>query len=189
MNLPNILTMVRIALIPVFMVLAEMDNRPAQLAAVAVYAIACITDFVDGKLARKYNLVTNFGKFMDPMADKLLVMAAMMIFVADGTMAAWAAVVILAREFAVSSIRLIAAERGTVIAANMWGKAKTMVTMIVLIFLLCRFPAIQLFVGLTLQDLGVYVMVVITAISGYTYLKDNFAIFKDGFSSGKKKGE
>lgn len=186
MNLPNILTMVRIALIPVFMVLAAMDNRPAQLAAVAVYAIACITDFVDGKLARKYNLVTNFGKFMDPMADKLLVMAAMMIFVADGTMPAWAAVIILAREFAVSAIRLIAAEQGTVIAANMWGKAKTMVTMIVLIFLLCRFPAISLFAGLTLQDLGVYVMVAITAISGYTYLKDNFAIFKDGFSSGKK---
>jgi CDP-diacylglycerol--glycerol-3-phosphate 3-phosphatidyltransferase len=123
---------------------------------------------------------------MDPMADKLLVMAAMMIFVADGTIPAWAAVVILAREFAVSSIRLIAADQGTVIAANMWGKAKTMVTMIVLIFLLCRFPAINLFAGLSLQDLGVYVMVAITAISGYTYLKDNFAIFKDGFTSGKK---
>lgn len=185
MNVPNILTMIRIALIPVFMVCASVDNRAAQIAGVVIFIVACLTDFVDGKIARKCNLVTNFGKFMDPMADKLLVMSALMIFVGDGTVPAWAAVVILAREFAISSLRLIAAADGTVIAANIWGKAKTMCTMIVLIFLLCRFPDIALAGSLTLQDLSVYVMVAITAISGYTYLKDNFAVFKDGFTSGK----
>lgn len=185
MNLPNILTMLRIALIPVFMVCASVENRAAQIAGVVIFVVACLTDFVDGKIARKYHLITNFGKFMDPMADKLLVMAAMMIFVADGTIPAWAAVVILTREFAISSLRMIAASDGTVIAANIWGKAKTMSTMIVLIFLLCRFPDITLFGGLTLQALSVYMMVAITAISGYTYLKDNFAVFKDGFTSGK----
>ena len=186
MTLPNILTCVRVLLIPVFMVLAYQNNMPCDIAALIVYVVACLTDYVDGYLARKNNQVTNFGKFMDPVADKLLVMAALLIFIEDGTIPAWAVAIILGREFIVSALRMVAASEGLVIAANMWGKAKTMVTMIVLIFLLCRFPAISLFAGLTLQDLGVYVMVAITAISGYTYLKDNFAIFKDGFSSGKK---
>lgn len=181
MTLPNILTCVRVLLIPVFMVLAYQNNLPCDMAALIVYVAACLTDYVDGYLARKNNQVTNFGKFMDPVADKLLVMAALLIFVEDGTIPAWAVAIILGREFIVSALRMVAASEGLVIAANMWGKAKTMITMITLIFLLC--PIGPLMLGpVSLQDIMVWITVIITAISGVTYIIDNFAVIKDGFT-------
>ena len=181
MTLPNILTCVRVLLIPVFMVLAYQNNMPCDIAALIVYVVACLTDYVDGYLARKNNQVTNFGKFMDPVADKLLVMAALLIFIEDGTIPAWAVAIILGREFIVSALRMVAASEGLVIAANMWGKAKTMITMITLIFLLC--PIGHILLGpVSLQDIMIWITVIITAISGTTYITDNFAVIKDGFT-------
>lgn len=181
MTLPNILTCVRVLLIPVFMVLAYQNNLPCDIAALIVYVVACLTDYVDGYLARKNNQVTNFGKFMDPVADKLLVMAALLIFIEDGTIPAWAVAIILGREFIVSALRMVAASEGLVIAANMWGKAKTMITMITLIFLLC--PIGPILLGpVSLQDIMIWITVIITAISGTTYITDNFAVIKDGFT-------
>ena len=181
MTLPNILTCVRVLLIPVFMVLAYQNNMPCDIAALIVYVVACLTDYVDGYLARKNNQVTNFGKFMDPVADKLLVMAALLIFIEDGTIPAWAVAIILGREFIVSALRMVAASEGLVIAANMWGKAKTMITMITMIFLLC--PIGPILLGpVSLQDIMIWITVIITAISGTTYITDNFAVIKDGFT-------
>ena len=181
MTLPNILTCVRVLLIPVFMVLAYQNNLPCDIAALIVYVVACLTDYVDGYLARKNNQVTNFGKFMDPVADKLLVMAALLIFIEDGTIPAWAVAIILGREFIVSALRMVAASEGLVIAANMWGKAKTMITMITLIFLLC--PIGPILLGpVSLQDIMIWITVIITAISGVTYIIDNFSVIKDGFT-------
>ena len=181
MTLPNILTCVRVLLIPVFMVLAYQNNMPCDIVALIVYVVACLTDYVDGYLARKNNQVTNFGKFMDPVADKLLVMAALLIFIEDGTIPAWAVAIILGREFIVSALRMVAASEGLVIAANMWGKAKTMITMITLIFLLC--PIGPILLGpVSLQDIMIWITVIITAISGTTYITDNFAVIKDGFT-------
>ena len=181
MTLPNILTCVRVLLIPVFMVLAYQNNMPCDIAALIVYVVACLTDYVDGYLARKNNQVTNFGKFMDPVADKLLVMAALLIFIEDGTIPAWAVAIILGREFIVSALRMVAASEGLVIAANMWGKAKTMITMITLIFLLC--PIGPILLGpVSLQAIMIWITVIITAISGTTYITDNFAVIKDGFT-------
>ena len=186
MTLPNILTMFRILLIPVFMICAGDGSAVTDWAAVLIFCIASLTDFVDGYLARRNNQVTNFGKFMDPLADKLLVMSALLIFVERGTVPAWAAVVILGREFAVTSLRMVAAAEGKVIAANIWGKAKTLTTMICLIVLLIRVKPLPLFGAVTAQDLLVWLMVAVTVISGYTYIKDNFAVIRDGF---KQKGE
>ena len=181
MTLPNILTCLRVLLIPVFMVLAYQNNLPCDIAALIVYVVACLTDYVDGNLARKNNQVTNFGKFMDPVADKLLVMAALLLFVEDGTIAAWMVAIILGREFIVSALRMVAASEGLVIAANMWGKAKTMITMITLIFLLC--PIGPILLGpVSLQDIMIWITVIITAVSGVTYITDNFAVIKDGFT-------
>ncbi len=181
MTLPNLLTCLRVLLIPVFMVLAYQGNMPCDMAALIVYVVACLTDYVDGNLARKNNQVTNFGKFMDPVADKLLVMAALLLFVEDGTIAAWMVAIILGREFIVSALRMVAASEGLVIAANMWGKAKTMITMITLIFLLCPIGPIMLG-PVSLQDIMIWITVIITAISGVTYIIDNFAVIKDGFT-------
>ena len=181
MTLPNILTCVRVLLIPVFMVLAYQNNMPCDIAALIVYVVACLTDYVDGYLARKNNQVTNFGKFMDPVADKLLVMAALLIFIEDGTIPAWAVAIILGREFIVSALRMVAASEGLVIAANMWGKAKTMITMITLIFLLCPIGPVMLG-PVSLQTILIWITVIITAISGVTYIIDNFSVIKDGFT-------
>ena len=181
MTLPNILTCLRVLLIPVFMVLAYQGSPVCDFAALVVYCVACLTDYVDGYLARKNNQVTNFGKFMDPVADKLLVMAALLIFVEDGTIAAWMVAIILGREFIVSALRMVAASEGLVIAANYWGKAKTMITMITLIFLLCPIGPVMLG-PVSLQTVMIWITVVITAISGVTYIKDNFAVIKDGFT-------
>lgn len=127
MNTPNKITIGRIILVPVFMVLLYCD---LPYWALAVYIIACLSDFVDGRIARKYHLVTDFGKFMDPLADKMLVLSAMCYFVEIGLMPGWVVAVVLLREFGVSGLRLLAVEQGIVIAAAWSGKIKTGVTMV-----------------------------------------------------------
>jgi len=136
MNLPNKLTMLRILLIPVFMVVLYWGFPGATWVALAIFIIASFTDMLDGKIARKYNLVTDFGKFADPLADKCLVTAAMLWFVEIGQMPAWALLIVIIREFAVTGLRLIAVDNGRVIAAAWSGKIKTASTMVAICLML-----------------------------------------------------
>ena len=138
MNLPNKLTLFRVILIPffVFFLLEPYFEGYGNYIAVAIFIIASITDFLDGKIARKYHLVTNFGKFMDPLADKLLVCSAMICLIDLGKLASWIVIIIIAREFIISGFRLIASDNGVVIAASYWGKFKTTFQMLMVIVLM-----------------------------------------------------
>ena len=168
MNLPNKLTMLRILLIPVFMLVLYWGFPGATWAALAVFVIASLTDLLDGKIARKYNLVTDFGKFADPLADKCLVTAAMLWFVEIGQMPAWALLIVIVREFAVSGLRMIASDKGRVIAAGWSGKVKTASTMAaIVIMLLMNEPWMS--VPNVLNFLCVVVIVVTTLYSGVEY--------------------
>lgn len=135
MNLPNKLTLMRIILIPVFMVVLYWGFPGANYVALAIFVIASLTDWLDGKIARSRNLVTDFGKFADPLADKMLVTAAMLWFVEIGRMPAWALLIVICREFAVSGLRMIASDKGKVIAAGWSGKVKTASTMVCIILM------------------------------------------------------
>ena len=130
MNLPNTITMIRIALVPLFMALALSDIPNAGFWATIVFVVASATDGIDGYIARKYNLITNFGKFVDPLADKLLVTSAILIFIQIGIMPAWAAMIIISRDLVISSLRMVAAAEGRVIQAVFSGKLKTTVHII-----------------------------------------------------------
>ena len=141
MNLPNKLTMLRIILIPVFMVVLYWGFPGANYVALAIFIVASFTDMLDGKIARKYNLVTDFGKFADPLADKMLVTAAMLWFVEIGQMPGWALLVVIIREFGVSGLRMLAADKGRVIAAGMGRNISTMQTMVLAVFTLPDQPA------------------------------------------------
>lgn len=165
----NKITMLRIVLIPVFLVLAYADM---MMAALAVYIVACLSDFADGYIARHYNQISNFGKFMDPLADKMLVLAAMCFFVENGQMAGWAVAVVLFREFAVSGMRLLAVEQGQVIAAAWSGKIKTAATMVCLILML-------LVNNNVLNIVSTLVIVATTVYSGVEYFYVNRAVFKE----------
>lgn len=166
MNLANKITMVRVVLIPVFLILCYCDFPYNNLAALAVFVIASLSDFVDGQIARRCNMVTDFGKFVDPIADKMLVTAAMCVFVSWGRMPAWVLLTILAREFAVSALRLIAADNGKVIAAAWSGKVKTASTMVcIILMLLMEFPVLDVLCNA--------VMLVTTVYSGVEYFVKN----------------
>lgn len=179
MNLPNKLTMLRVILVPVFMVFAALSrygtqdfNAGLMLAAGIVFAVASFTDFLDGYLARKNNLVTDFGKFMDPLADKCLVMAALCWFVEEGTFAAWVLAIVLLREFAVSGMRLVAVEKGRVIAAGWSGKIKTASTMVCICLMLFGIPH---WMNLVCQG----VILVTTVYSGVEYFAKNWDVFQE----------
>lgn len=140
MNLPNKLTMFRIVLTPVFLAVLYWGFPGADYAALAIFIIASLTDLLDGKIARKYNLVTDFGKFADPLADKILVTAALLWFVEMGRMPAWMVMIVITREFAVSGLRMIASDNGRVIAAGWSGKVKTASTMVCIVVMLLLGP-------------------------------------------------
>ncbi len=142
MNLPNKLTLLRIILIPVFMVVLYWGFPGATYVALAIFIIASLTDMLDGKIARKYNLVTDFGKFADPLADKMLVTAAMLWFVEIGQMPAWTLLIVICREFAVSGLRMIASDKGRVIAAGWSGKVKTASTMVCIVLMFLPIPPV-----------------------------------------------
>ena len=165
----NKITMLRIILIPVFLLLAYTGK---MIPALAVYIVACLTDFVDGYIARHYNQISNFGKFMDPLADKMLVLAAMCFFVENGQMAGWAVAVVLFREFAVSGMRLLAVEQGQVIAAAWSGKIKTAATMVCLILMMLVNNNI-------LNIVSTVIIVATTVYSGVEYFYVNRAVFKE----------
>ncbi len=178
MNLPNKLTLLRVALIPFFVVLLLLSARYAYLnhAAVVVFIIASLTDLFDGKLARKYDMVTNFGKFMDPLADKLLVISALICLLKLDMIPVWAVLLITAREFIISGFRLVAAEKGLVLAASKMAKVKTTVQMIMTISIMMDFPwkifkilngiLIILAVLLTIASLAEYLVKNRSVISG-----------------------
>ncbi len=183
MNLPNKLTLLRVCLIPVFVVFARMTPFWAQCVAVAVYGIACLTDMLDGRIARARNLITNFGKFMDPIADKLLVMSALVVLTAQGRMPDWACILMLAREFLVSGFRLVAVENGRVIAAGPLGKLKTVFQMsatiaLILLVPLEGSPLLGQF-GVVLSNVLLYIALALTVISGADYLIRNRDCIKD----------
>jgi CDP-diacylglycerol---glycerol-3-phosphate 3-phosphatidyltransferase len=181
MNLANKITMVRIFLIPVFLIFVTVDAIPnGKLLALAVFIIASLTDKLDGYIARSRNLITNFGKFMDPLADKLLVTSALIALVEFQIIAGWVAVVIIAREFAVTGLRTIAAGEGTVIAASSWGKAKTMTQMLAIILALIFMCYHSLPLGMislsafkVAIDIAMGAAVIATIISGVDYFVKN----------------
>ena len=172
MTLANKLTLVRIGAVPVLLVLLYLGKPWALWVAVAVYIVACVTDTLDGYIARHYDQITNFGKFMDPLADKILVIAVMCVFVERGQMAGWVLALVLLREFGVSGLRLLAVERGRVIAAAWSGKIKTIVTMICLGFLI---P----FDWVWLNVLSMVLIAGTTVFSGVEYFKKNLDVFRD----------
>ena len=166
MNLANKLTLLRVLMIPAFLGVLYWGGPNSEYIALAIFVIASLTDFLDGYIARSRGLVTDFGKFMDPLADKGLVTTAMLWFVQTGVMPAWAVAVVIFREFAISGIRLIAAERGRVIAAAWSGKIKTAATMVFLMLMFLPLPG-------WVDTLGVWVIVVTTVYSGLEYLVKN----------------
>lgn len=145
MNLPNKLTILRAIMIPFFLVFLYMSPGWSKWVALGIFIAASLTDMLDGKIARKYNLVTNFGKFMDPLADKLLVCSALIALSDLNRIPAWIVIVIIARDFIISGFRLIAAEKGIVIAAGWWGKIKTTVQMIMVGFLIADLKVFYIF--------------------------------------------
>ena len=194
MNLPNKLTVLRMVLIPfvMFFYLATfIPHGIGKIVALVIFVVAALTDLLDGKIARKYNLVTNLGKFLDPIADKILTASVLFMIMADGTIPAPYGVIvvtiIIAREFMVSALRLIAASQGTVLAADIWGKAKTMVQMIaipicMLIPFLIELSGVASWLILTVKIIGwstLGVATVLTIVSGINYLVKNINCFKD----------
>ena len=183
MNLPNKISLVRICMVPVFVVLALMEMQWAQYAALAVFCIASATDFLDGQIARRRNLVTNFGKFIDPIADKLLVMSALVVLVGQGRMPSWVCIVMLAREFAVSGFRLVAAGSGRIIAAGWLGKIKTVSQMAAVILLMLftspdgTAPLGE--AGRTVAQVVMYFSAAMTLVSGVDYIARNFDCIRD----------
>ncbi len=166
MNLANKLTLLRVLMIPAFLGVLYWGGPNSEYIALGIFVAASLTDFLDGYIARSRGLVTDFGKFMDPLADKVLVTTAMLWFVQTGVMPAWAVAIVIFREFAISGIRLIAAERGRVIAAAWSGKIKTACTMVFLTLMFLPLPE-------WVDTLGVWVIVVTTVYSGLEYLVKN----------------
>ena len=180
MNLPNKLTLFRVFLIPFFVVfmLLDITGEYDKYIAVSIFIIASLTDLLDGKIARKYNLVTNFGKFMDPLADKLLVCSALICLIGD-KLQAWIVIVIISREFIVSGLRTVASDNGIVIAASWWGKVKTTLQMLMIIILIINLDYKWYTV---VEYIFVYAALALTIISLIDYLVKNKKVLSDGSS-------
>lgn len=177
MNLPNKLTILRVILIPFFLVALMVEEIPAgKWIALALFCIASLTDMLDGKIARKYNLITNFGKFMDPLADKLLVCSAMIAMIELDRIPCWVVIVIIAREFIISGFRLVASDNGVVIAAGWWGKIKTVVQMIMIIVLICDFGGET---AAVIENILIYAALALTVISLVDYLVKNKSVLSE----------
>ena len=178
LNLPNKLTILRTVMIPFFILFLYTDwfHGYDKIIAAVIFIAASLTDMLDGKIARKYNLVTNFGKFMDPLADKLLVCSALIALVDLNKIAAWIVIIIIAREFIISGFRLIAADNGVVIAASYWGKFKTASQMVTVILLVLN---IQNTVFTVLGTVFIYISLVLTVVSLIDYIAKNKEVLKD----------
>ena len=178
MNLPNKLTTLRVIMIPFFvffLLWQNGENRTFRMIALALFIIASLTDLLDGKIARKYNLVTNFGKFMDPLADKLLVCSALICLIELNALPAWMVIVIISREFIISGFRLIASDNGVVIAASYWGKFKTTFQMVSVVLLILDIPALAF-----VTTICVWIALVLTIVSLVDYIYKNHKILTEG---------
>ncbi len=178
-TLPNKLTVLRMILVPFFVAALLIQNGEVfalRMTALVLFLIASLTDLLDGKIARKYNLVTNFGKFMDPLADKLLVCSALICLVQLGQLPAWIVIIIISREFIISGFRLVAADQGVVIAASMWGKSKTVSQMISIVLLIINIKTPPLGV---LTAISVPVMTILTVVSLLDYLMKNKQVLEE----------
>ena len=178
MNLPNKLTILRVILIPFFVVFMLFDITGAadKWIALALFIIASLTDLLDGKIARKYNLVTNFGKFMDPLADKLLVCSALICLIELNALPAWMVIIIISREFIISGFRLVASDNGIVIAASYWGKFKTVSQMALIIVLIMDLGGVWNVVGTVLT----WVALLLTVVSLIDYIAKNKQVLTQG---------
>lgn len=175
MNLPNKLTMFRVILIPFFIVFLLASLTPYdKWIALAIFIIASLTDLLDGKIARKYNLVTNFGKFMDPLADKLLVCSALICLIELDKIPSWMVIVIIAREFIISGFRLVASDNGVVIAASYWGKFKTTFQMVAVCLLIADIAALTVVTQIIL-----WIAVALTVVSLIDYLIKNKDVMRE----------
>lgn len=183
MNLPNKLTMLRILMIPLYVLFALQRAQWTQYIALLIYIGACVTDTLDGRIARGRNMVTNFGKFADPIADKLLVMSALIVLVSTARMPAWVCIVMLAREFIISGFRLVAAGNGKVIAAGQLGKLKTVFQMSATIALMLLVPVkgaplLGQF-GVVVANILMYIATLLTIVSGAEYIIKNYNCIDD----------
>ena len=178
MNLPNKLTVLRVLMVPFFVLfmLTDLGGVANKWIALAIFVVASLTDLLDGKIARKYNLVTNFGKFMDPLADKLLVCSAMICLIEKGRLAAWIVIVIIAREFIISGFRLVASDNGIVIAASYWGKFKTVFQMAMVIVLIMDLGGAFDVIGQAL----IWISLALTIISLIDYVAKNIQVLTNG---------
>ena len=178
MNLPNKLTVLRVIMVPffVFFMLTDAGGAANKWIALALFVIASLTDMLDGKIARKYNLVTNFGKFMDPLADKLLVCSAMICLIPSGKLNTAIVIVIIAREFIISGFRLVASDSGIVIAASYWGKFKTVSQMFMVIVLIADLGGVFDTVGTVL----IWLALILTVISLIDYIAKNVEVLTKG---------
>ena len=175
MNLPNKLTLFRIFLIPVF-ILVMLFNIPSKyLIACVIFIVASITDAMDGHIARKHNLITDFGKFMDPLADKLLVCSALICLIELNALPAWMVIIIISREFIISGFRLIASDNGVVIAASNWGKFKTTFQMVSVVLLILDIPALAF-----VTTICVWIALLLTIVSLVDYIYKNHKILTEG---------
>ncbi len=178
MNLPNKLTVLRVLMIPFFVAALMWEGGSSQTlrwVAAAIFVAASLTDFLDGKIARKYNLVTNFGKFMDPLADKLLVCSALICLIELGQLPAWMVIIIISREFIISGFRLVASDNGVVMAASYWGKFKTTFQMIAVILKILNVPTLAV-----ITDLCVWIALILTVVSLADYLMKNHRVLTEG---------
>ena len=171
MNLPNQLTIFRCILIVPFVILLM---NGFDLLSLTIFIVASLTDLADGKIARKYNLVTNFGKFMDPLADKLLVCSALIILIQLGRIPSWVVLIIIAREFIITGFRTVASDKGVVIAASYWGKYKTVFQMIMVCLMLANFAVLQI-----VTNIVMWIAVVLTVVSLMDYLWKNKSVMSD----------
>lgn len=180
MNTANKLTLLRVVLVPVFMAFLLMNGTAWQFAALVVFVIASLTDMLDGQIARRCNQITTFGKFADPLADKMLTTAAFLVFMQKGIINSWAVMIILAREFMVAGVRLAAVSEGKVIAASFWGKFKTVSQMaaIIIAILVLNIPAVPQSAAVIVTNIFVWISVVLTVISGADYLVKNWNLMK-----------
>lgn len=178
MNLPNRLTVLRVIMVPFFVLfmLTDIGGAANKWIALVIFCAASLTDMLDGKIARARNLVTNFGKFMDPLADKLLVCSAMICLITTGQLAAWIVIIIIAREFIISGFRLVAADSGIVIAASYWGKFKTVAQMAMVIVLIADFGGVFTMIGNVL----IWAALVLTVVSLIDYVAKNIEVLTQG---------
>lgn len=177
MNLPNKLTVLRVIMIPFFVLfmLTDFAGAASKYIALAIFCVASFTDYLDGHLARKNNLVTNFGKFMDPLADKLLVCSALICLIPQGKLETWIVLVIIAREFIISGFRLVASDNGIVIAASYWGKFKTVSHMSMIILLILDLPFLWI-----VTEIVKWIAVVLTIVSLVDYVVKNKQVLTQG---------